>query len=210
VGRVPHRRHRVRRDPEPRSRPGSNATDWFPELAELPAGLKGHDAVLDGEVVICQNGRPAFHLLRRRFGGRSTDGPRATFMVFDLLWLDGEELYRLPWEQRRAATRGARHRLTVVAGPSLFRGDDLSDVYEATKKLGLEGIVLKRTDAPYEPGRRGSAWVKMKHFRFDALVVGAIRPPTGSRPLSGIVEGWPRDDGLLDYAGIVEVGLRSG
>jgi bifunctional non-homologous end joining protein LigD len=43
-----------------RSRPGSNATDWFPELADVPPGLEGHDAVLDGEVVICQNGRPAF------------------------------------------------------------------------------------------------------------------------------------------------------
>lgn len=41
-----------------RSRPGSNATDWFPELADVPAGLEGYDAVLDGEVVICQNGRP--------------------------------------------------------------------------------------------------------------------------------------------------------
>jgi len=86
-------------------------------------------------------------------------------------------------------------------------GDDLTDVREATKKLGLEGIVLKRVNAPYEPGRRSSAWVKSKHIKQDALVVGAIRPPTGSRPLSGIVVGWPRDDGRLDYAGVVEVGF---
>jgi bifunctional non-homologous end joining protein LigD len=139
-----------------RSRPGSNATDWFPELAELPAGLKGHDAVLDGEVVICQNGRSAFHLLRRRFGGRSTDGPRATFMVLDLLWLDGQELYRLPWEQRRARLEALGIDSPWWQVPRYFRGDDLSDVYEATKKLGLEGIVLKRTDAPYE---RMRVWV---------------------------------------------------
>lgn len=85
-----------------RSRPGSDATNWFPELAELPPGLEGHDAVFDGEVVICQSGRPAFHLLRHRLGGRTRKGPAATFMVFDLLWLDGEELYRLPWSERRA------------------------------------------------------------------------------------------------------------
>jgi bifunctional non-homologous end joining protein LigD len=113
-------------------------------------------------------------------------------------------------EQRRARLEALGIDSPWWQVPRYFRGDDLSDVYEATKKLGLEGIVLKRTDAPYEPGRRGSAWVKMKHFRFDALVVGAIRPPTGSRPLSGIVVGWPRDDGLLDYAGIVEVGFAPG
>jgi dipeptidase E len=59
------------------SRPGSNATDWFPELAEIPAGLEGHDAVLDGEVVICENGRPAFHLLRRHVTSRGPPDPVA-------------------------------------------------------------------------------------------------------------------------------------
>jgi bifunctional non-homologous end joining protein LigD len=68
-------------------------------------------------------------------------------------------------------------------------------------------MVVKRRDSPYEPGRRSSAWVKVKHVRHDALVVGAIRPATGSHPLSGIVVGWPRDDGRLDYAGVVEVGF---
>lgn len=107
---------------------------------------------------------------------------------------------------------GAGHRLAPVAGPPYFPGDDLADVYEATRTLGLEGIVLKRMDAPYEPGRRSSAWVKAKHFRFDALVVGAIRPPTAHRftTPSGIVVGWPRDDGQLDHAGVVEVGFAPG
>ena len=82
-----------------------------------------------------------------------------------------------------------------------FPGDDLTNVYEATRKLGLEGIVVTRTDADYEPGRRSPAWVKLKHVKHDALVVGAIRPPTGSRPLSGLVVGWLRDDGRLDSAG---------
>jgi bifunctional non-homologous end joining protein LigD len=90
-----------------RSRPGSHATDCFPELAELPPGLEGREAVLDGEVVICgPDGRPAFHLLRQRFGGRPSNGPRATVMVFDCLWLDGEALYRLPWHERRARLEG--------------------------------------------------------------------------------------------------------
>jgi bifunctional non-homologous end joining protein LigD len=113
-------------------------------------------------------------------------------------------------EQRRARLEALGIDSPWWQVPRYFRGDDLSDVYDATKKLGLEGIVLKRTDAPYEPGRRGSAWVKMKHFRFDALVVGAIRPPTGSRPLSGIVVGWPRDDGLLRLRRDRRGGLRSG
>jgi bifunctional non-homologous end joining protein LigD len=69
---------------------------------------------------------------------------------------------------------------------------------------------VERTDAPYEPGRRSAAWVKVKHVKHDTLVVGAIRPPTGSRPLSGIAVGWPRQDGRLDYAGVVEVGFAPG
>jgi bifunctional non-homologous end joining protein LigD len=193
-----------------RSRPGSNATEWFPELAELPSGLVGHDAILDGEVVICDNGRPAFHLLRQRLGGRPGKGPRATFMAFDLLWLDGEDTYRLPWSERRARLEALGIHAPCWNVPRYFDGSDLADVQEATRKLGLEGIVLKRTDAPYQPGRRSPAWVKRKHVRHDALVVGAIRPPTGSRPLSGIVVGWPRDDGQLDYAGMVEVGFGPG
>jgi bifunctional non-homologous end joining protein LigD len=131
-----------------RSRPGSNATDWFPELAELPAGLTGHDAVLDGEVVICQNGRPAFHLLRRRFGGRSTDGPRATFMVFDLLWLDGEELYRLPWnnvgrDSRRSASthRGGRSLATSEATTSAT----------STRQRRSSGLRASCSSAPTPP-----------------------------------------------------------
>jgi hypothetical protein len=52
--------------------------------------------------------------------------------------------------------------------------------------------------------------VKVKNVKFDALVVGAIRPPTGHRLLSGLVVGWPREDGLLDYAGAVEVGFAPG
>ena len=131
-------------------------------------------------------------------------------MVFDLLWLDGEEVYRLPWKQRRERLESLGIDTLTWQVPRYFPCEDLTDVYNATNKLGLEGIVLKRTDAPYEPGRRSTAWIKQKHVKHDELVVGAIRPPTGSRPLSGIVVGWPRDDGLLDYAGMVEVGFRPG
>jgi bifunctional non-homologous end joining protein LigD len=156
-----------------------------PELADLPPGLEGHDAVLDGEVVICENGRPAFHLLRRRFNRWPGVGPKATYRVFDLLHLDGEDVYHLPWLQRRTRLEGLGIDTPCWQVPRHFPSDELSDVQEATKKLGLEGVVVKRTDAAYEPGRRSSAWVKHKHVKHDALVVGAIRPPTRSRPLTG-------------------------
>jgi bifunctional non-homologous end joining protein LigD len=140
-----------------RSRPGSNATDWFPELAELPSGLEGHDAVFDGEVVIRQSGKPSFHLLRQRFGGRPSRGPRATYMVFDLLWLDAEDVHRLPWWQRWARLEALGIDSPCWQVSRYFPGDDLTDVYGATKKLGLEGIVLKRTDGPQE----AAAWARL-------------------------------------------------
>jgi bifunctional non-homologous end joining protein LigD len=131
-------------------------------------------------------------------------------MIFDLLELDGEPLYRGPWRDRRQHLESLGIYPPHWQVPRCFPGGDLTDVLDATRKLGLEGIVMKRADAPYEPGRRSSSWLKLKHVRHDALVVGAIRPPTGSHPLSGIVVGWPRDDGRLDYAVVVEVGFAPG
>jgi bifunctional non-homologous end joining protein LigD len=130
--------------------------------------------------------------------------------VFDLLKLDGEPLNRRRWNERRQSLESLGIDSPHWHVPRYFPADDLTDVLDATRSLGLEGIVMKRTDAPYEPGRRSSSWVKVKHIRHDALVVGAIRRPTGSHPLSALVVGWPREDGLLDYAGVVEVGFAPG
>jgi bifunctional non-homologous end joining protein LigD len=211
VGWVPHPRDGRSEGVRLTSRRGSVADAWFPELGDLPAGLHGHVAVLDGEVIVCgDDGRPAFHLLRQRLGGRPAKQPPATYMLFDLLELNGEALYRRPWHERRRRLESLGIDSPGWQVPRWFPGDDLTDVLDATRSLGLEGVVMKRRDAPYEPGRRSASWIKVKHFRYDQLAVGAIRPPTRSHPLSGLVAGWPRDDGLLDYAAVVEIGFSPG
>jgi bifunctional non-homologous end joining protein LigD len=194
------------------TRPGTDATEWFPELGDVPTSLRGHDVVLDGEVIVCNDeGLPSFHLLRRHLAVRRRQPVAdATFCVFDVLWLDGEALWRRPWHERRQVLEALEVHSARWKAPRSFPGDDLTDVTVATKELGLEGVVFKQVDAPYQPGRRSKHWVKTKHLRHDELVVGGLVTGSGRRPLTGLVVGWPRDDGLLDYARVVEVGFRPG
>jgi len=133
---------------------------WFPELAGLASALGGHQAVLDGELVaLDQAGRPDFTALqqRTRARGRPTRRPAGltpvTYLVFDLLWLDGRLLLGLPWAERRAQLEALE-----LAGPAWQTTPTFVDqgdlVVAATREQGLEGVVAKRLGSPYRPGRR--------------------------------------------------------
>ncbi|WP_303901046.1 ATP-dependent DNA ligase [Thiohalomonas denitrificans] len=147
-------------------------TAQFPEVAEalrqFPEGT-----VLDGELVVFEGGRPSFEAVRRRIAMRNpqkilhtaTDRP-TTFMVFDLLYLAGSPMMALPLEERR------RHLLELepedgpVCIPEHF--DSGTALYVAAIGQGLEGIVAKRRDSRYTPGRRSPAWVKCKPPDYDS------------------------------------------
>ncbi len=210
-------------EPRPRvrivSRAGNEATAAYPEFAALSGALTaGHtDAVLDGEVVVLRAGRPSFSALAermhvreaRRAAALATKAP-ATFIVFDLLRLDGEDLTALPWSRRRA--------LLVEALAATSPTWQLSPVYDdrdalvaATLEQELEGVVAKRRSSRYHCGRRTDDWIKLAHKRFQSAVVGGWRWETGSRDrLGALLIGVPDGAGGLAFAGRVGSGITAG
>src|SRR5919107_811368 len=190
-------------------------TPRYPELSRLNRALSHHRAILDGEIVALDaEGRPSFGALQRRMHLASESAVRrlakdapVTYMIFDLLWLDGHPLMELPYTERRARLaevelEGARWRTPEhVVG----RG---ADMLAATKAQGLEGILAKRLDAPYEPGRRSSCWVKVKNVDRQEVVVGGWMPGEGRRRdrIGALLVG-VRENGHLRYAGKVGTGF---
>lgn len=153
-----------------RSRHGTELTDRFPELAELAAGP---DLLLDGELVVYdRHGRPDFHAL----AARASPERRAQLAVFDLLEVDGRWLGDQPWERRRA--RLEHLDLPAVARPVPIGPVDM--LWQTTAELGLEGVVAKRLDSRYTPGRRASSWIRAKHWRTTTMrIAGYTVDPAG-------------------------------
>jgi bifunctional non-homologous end joining protein LigD len=137
---------------ELRSRNGTLMTRWFEPLADLPRHI-GSDAVLDGEVVALDaEGRPNFYALRR---------PRPTFIAFDVLQVAGRNVCGLPLRDRRAILA----ELVVDDLPLVLRSRPFADglrLLAQAERRSLEGIVCKRDDQPYLPGKRVAHWVKVK------------------------------------------------
>lgn len=169
------------------SRNRLDVTQAFPELQPLSARLGGHTAVLDGEIVALDaEGRPDFGLLQQRLGrtgeANVQAGVRAfpaAYVLFDLLHLDGEDLTRRPYRERRRLLRGLR-----LQGPHWSTPRHHADgatMLRASKRLGLEGIVAKRLDSPYLPGVRGEAWVKVRNRLRQEFVVGGWSEGQGAR-----------------------------
>ena len=190
-------------------------TPRYPEVWPL-AEVLGRDAVLDGEVVAFdEQGRPSFghlqhrmHITDPRDVARRMERYPATFMAFDLLWLDGRSTMHLPYAERRGALEslGLEHPYSWST-PRYHVGDG-ADLLAAIRAKGMEGIVAKRLDSPYEPGRRSRAWIKVKSKPRQDVVVGGWLPGGGNRSgrvgalLTGYYEG-----GELVFAGRVGTGF---
>lgn len=179
------------------TRTGRDISRLFPELADLAAGIAVRRAVLDGELCIIDGGRPSFHHIQRRnvlstgaaIRAAARERP-ALYVVFDLLHVDGRDTMDLPWKERR-------HRLDT-----LWRGHDCAvqtdavpargrDLYAAAVAQGLEGIVAKRVDSPYIPGRRTSYWLKIRQRReLDAVIAGYV--PRGRSDFASLAMGLHR------------------
>lgn len=188
-----------------RSRGGLDLTGTYPELGELAGLLAGHQAVLDGEVVVLDDtGRPRFELLQSH--GR-TPG-RARYMVFDLLHLDGRSLLRRPYFERRAALRD----LLGAGGARIHVPDDLGTddrvALAVSAEQGLEGVVAKRVDSVYQPGRRARTWVKVKHVQSQDVVIVGWSPGQNARAgtIGSLLVAVPFDDRLV-YVGRVGSGF---
>ncbi|MGZ4445788.1 MAG: non-homologous end-joining DNA ligase [Nocardioides sp.] len=190
------------------SRNENDVTVSFPELH----ALAGRDLLLDGEVVALDEGVPSFsaladrmHVRDARKAARLVDLRPVTFLVFDLVRLDGRDLSREPLATRREALAGLGLADVHWQVPAAY--DDGAMLMEATRQQGLEGVVSKRLSSRYEFGQRSPHWLKFPHRRRSSYVVGGWRPETGSeRRLGALLVGEPTPDGLV-YRGRVGSGI---
>ena len=161
---------------------GHDAVPRYPELAGL-ADAVGRPAVLDGEVVVLdENGRSDFGRLQRHEDA-------VTFIVFDLLWLDGNDVTALPYLDRRRLLADLVEDGEGWLVPTHLVGDG-AVLFDQARANGLEGLVAKRIDSPYLPGKRSPAWRKVKIRRAQEFVVGGWLPGEGNR--TGLARGPPR------------------
>jgi bifunctional non-homologous end joining protein LigD len=197
------------------SRNGNDITPRYPELRELGRALAGHEAVLDGEVVAFDEaGRPSFqrlqgrmHLTSEHVVRRLAASDPVAYIVFDLLWLDGHPLIGLPYTERRERLLELGLDGPRWQTPAHHVGDGTA-MLAASRANGLEGVVAKRLDSTYTPGRRSNAWVKVKNVRETDVVVGGWLEGEGNRGgrLGSLVIG-VYDEGELRYAGRVGSGF---
>jgi bifunctional non-homologous end joining protein LigD len=191
------------------TRNGKDWTDRFPAIAEGIAALPVESIVLDGEaVVFAPDGRTDFQRLQNALKrGRASSGD-AVLVAFDLLYLDGFDLREAPLEDRKGLLeRILRGRDT---GPVRY-GDHLeasgSAVYERACEMGIEGVISKRRDRPYRPGR-GKDWLKSKCIHEQEFVIAGYTAPSGSRRGFGsLLLGVNDEKGELRYAGRVGTGF---
>jgi bifunctional non-homologous end joining protein LigD len=190
-------------------------TATWPEVRGIGEQLGACSAVLDGEIVAFDDdGRPSFERLQPRMhlSGESAVRRRAheipaVYVVFDLLWLDGRSLMEEPYAERRGRLEALGLDGPAWRTPGYHAGNG-RELLEASREQGLEGIVAKRLDSPYEPGRRTPAWIKVKHTHRQELVVGGwLRADMGRRDVLGalLVGHWDAK-GRLRYVGKVGIG----
>ena len=204
------------------SRNGLDKTQQFPEVAESVLALskrKKRQFIVDGEIVVMRGDTPArFQALQSRMHvtnrtaieSHRLDTP-AALMVFDIL-LDGKtSLVTEPWRVRR------KHLAALLQPPGRSNALRLSDADEDGKAMldqarrkGWEGVIAKRADAPYEPGRRSRSWLKLKIEKRQEFVVGGWTEPRNSREhIGAILLGYYDDEGGLIYAGHTGTGFSA-
>ena len=198
------------------ARSGNDITSRYPELHRLNRALSSHSAILDGEVVAFdERGRPSFERLQHRMhiaseaqARRLSKGSPVAYVIFDLLWLDGHSLMSLPYEERRAALAELELKGSHWQVPDHVVGDGEALV-AATRSQGLEGIVAKRLDSPYEPGRRSTCWRKIKNVQRTDVVVCGWMPGEGRRRerIGALLIAVEDEEGHLRYAGRVGTGF---
>ena len=194
------------------SRNENDVSVSFPELQ----GLADRDLLLDGEVVAFdQNdgGRPSFarlaermHVANAKRAAALVEVTPVTFLVFDLLRLDGRDLSSRPLSERRELLESLGLADVHWQVPAVY--DDGAMLMQATEQQGLEGVVSKRRSSRYEFGVRTRHWLKFPHRRRTSWVVGGWRLETDSTSrLGAVLVGEPTLDGGLLYRGRVGSGI---
>ena len=190
----------------------------YPEVLSLGAALPGNDAVLDGELVAFDGrGRPSFgrlqermHVADRAAAARLAERVPVVYLVFDVLRTSGRATLALPYSRRRELLEGLGLEGPSWRTPPSFEGPG-THVLAASAENGLEGVVVKRRDSVYRPGRRSPDWRKVKHVRMQEVVIAGWRPGQGRREggLGSLILGVHDDNGGLRHAGGVGTGFTA-
>lgn len=186
----------------------------YPELQTLARAV-GHDVVLDGEIVAMDdNGRPNFGLLQSRMhiadpakARRLSEHAPVSYLMFDVLRVGADSVLQVSYDDRRALLERLDIQGEFVAIPPSFEGDP-QHAMQASRDAGLEGVVCKRRDSGYSPGRRCADWIKVKHQRMQEVVIVGWEEGTGRRAegIGALLLG-VHIDGELRYAGQVGTGF---
>jgi bifunctional non-homologous end joining protein LigD len=191
------------------SRNGKEWTDAFPEIVEAAQGLGVRQALLDGEVaMVLPDGRTSFQALQNSFTGGARRG--LVYFVFDLLHAGGESFGDRPLEERK------QELARLVGRPSASGRIRFSEhvvghggrMFAEACRLGLEGIISKRRDAPYRAGR-ADTWLKTKCVRRQEFVIGGFTDPEGARQGLGALLVGVYSGPNLTFAGKVGTGFTT-
>jgi len=172
-----------------RSSRGNDISARYPELRRLTDALDNHRVILDGEVVAFdENGRPSFGLLQTRMHlasakevAKRAETVPITYVVFDLIELDGNELMPLPYTERRRLLTDLLPDDGCWTVPSAQEAGNGRALMNAVRERGLEGVMAKRIDSPYLAGKRSSSWVKAKARLRQEFVIGGWQAGEGNR-----------------------------
>jgi bifunctional non-homologous end joining protein LigD len=190
-----------------------NGHDWtsrLPELERALGRLKLRSGWLDGEIVVHgEKGAPDFQALQNAFDHRSTAS--IVYWIFDLPFLDGEDLRSLPVERRRERLAPL---LDDDLAPRLRFSENFDapprDLLASVSALGFEGLVGKRRGSPYV-SRRSADWIKLKSQQRQEFVIGGYTAPKGARAGFGaLLLGVYDEKGALQYCGNVGTGFDAG
>jgi bifunctional non-homologous end joining protein LigD len=173
----------------------------YPELAEALAAESCDAFVVDGEVVAFDGAQTSF----ARLAARGQHYVPVFLYVFDLLWLSGHDVRRLPLRTRKRLLRGALE----FHGPvrwTQYRNRDGEELYREACRKGWEGVIAKRAESSYV-STRSKDWLKFKCEQGQELVIGGYTAPKGSRVEFGALLLGYYQDGRLEYAGKVGTGF---
>jgi len=195
------------------SRNDRDITAAYPELGAL-GELVDRPVLLDGELVsLDQHGRPDFGRLQSRMHVRQPSGALlrwapVLFYVFDLLHLDGSLLSK-PYVQRRELLGQLQLTDGPVGIPANHTDIPAPVLLDLARQHGLEGVVAKRLDSRYEPGRRARTWIKTPLRHTQEVIIGGWSPGAGRRAgtIGALLLGVYDETGLLRYVGHVGTGF---
>jgi bifunctional non-homologous end joining protein LigD len=198
------------------SRTERDVTVAYPELAGLGSATPHQQLLLDGEIVVFgDEGWPRFEALQPRMHVSSAAqaaqlaGPTpVTYLVFDLLQLDGMPMFDLEYAERRSVLEELAIAGSYWQTPPWFGGEDFDAVLAVSVDHGMEGIVAKRLDSKYVPGARPGHWRKIKNVRRQEAIVAGYKPGQGNRTgqVGSLLIGVNDSAGLI-YAGHVGTGF---